>query len=122
APNFNYYSGKPFSGTVNGTSLNAQFGDTFFPLAGRNSFRLPSLINLDVRLSKRFKFRETMSLEFLAEAFNVANRTHVFSVNSTLYNRSGNVLSYNAPFGQVTGTDSTLYRERQIQFAARFQF
>jgi len=56
------------------------------------------------------------------EAFNVANRTHVFSVNSTLYNRSGNVLSYNAPFGQVTGTDSTLYRERQIQFAARFQF
>jgi hypothetical protein len=122
APNFNYYSGRPFSGNVSGTSLNNTFGDAFLPLAGRNSFRLPSLINLDVRLSKRFKFRETMSLEFLAEAFNVANRTHVFSVNSTLYNRSGNVLSYNAPFGQVTGTDSTLYRERQIQFAARFQF
>ena len=127
APNFNYYSGKPFSGTVNGTSLNAQFGDTFFPLAGRNSFRLPSLINLDVRLSKRFKFTETMSLEFLAEAFNVANRTHVFSVSNQLYTRNGTALtptvtSGRVTFGDVTGTDSTLYRERQIQFATRFQF
>ncbi|PYS99846.1 MAG: hypothetical protein DMF63_10145 [Acidobacteria bacterium] len=124
APNFNYYSGRPFSGNVGGTSLNNTFGDSFLPLAGRNSFRVPSLINLDVRLSKRFKFNESMALEFLAEAFNIANRTHVFAVNSTLYNRSGTstVLTYNAPFGQVTGTDSTLYRERQIQFAARFQF
>ena len=125
APNFNYYSGRPFSGNVNGTSLNNTFGDSFFPLAGRNSYRLPSLINLDVRLSKRFKFRETMSLEFLAEAFNIANRTHVFSVFSTLYNRSGSatLLTYEPRFStEVTGTDSTLYRERQIQFAARFQF
>lgn len=124
APNFNYYSGRPFSGNVSGTSLNNTFGDTFLPVAGRNAFRLPSLINLDIRLSKRFKFRETMSLEFLAEAFNVANRTHVFGVNTTLYTRSGSAtnLTYNTAFGQVTGTDSTLYRERQIQFAARFQF
>ncbi|MEO8041172.1 MAG: TonB-dependent receptor [Acidobacteriota bacterium] len=124
APNFNYYSGRPFSGNVNGTSLNNTFGDSFLPVAGRNAFRLPSLINLDVRLSKRFKFRETMSLEFLAEAFNVANRTHVFGVNTTLYSRAGSAtnLTYNTSFGQITGTDSTLYRERQIQFATRFQF
>ena len=124
APNFNYYSGRPFSGNVNGTSLNNSFGDSFLPIAGRNSFRLPSLINLDIRLSKRFKFGETMALEFLAEAFNVANRTHVFAVNNTLYSRAGSatLLTYNTSFGQVTGTDSTLYRERQIQFATRFQF
>ncbi len=124
APNFNYYSGRPFNGNVNGTSLNNTFGDTFLPIAGRNAFRLPSLMNLDVRLSKRFKFRETMSLEFLAEAFNIANRTHVFAQNSTLYSRAGSAttLTYNASFGQITGTDSTLYRERQIQFATRFQF
>ena len=124
APNFNYYSGRPFSGNVSGTSLNNTFGDSFLPIAGRNSFRLPSLINLDARLSKRFRFRETMALELIAEAFNVANRTHVFAENSTLYSRSGSatVLTYNSTFGQVTGTDSTLYRERQIQFAARFQF
>lgn len=122
APNLNYYSGRPFNGNVSGGSLNNTNGDAFFPLAGRNAFRLPSLINLDLRLSKRFKFNETMALEFLAEGFNVFNRTHVFAVNSTLYNRSGNTLTYNTSFGQTTGTDSTLYRERQIQFATRFQF
>jgi hypothetical protein len=122
APNFNYYSGRPFTGSISGTSINNQFGDSFLPLEGRNTFRLPSLINLDVRLSKRFKFGETMALEFLAEAFNVANRTHVFSVNSTFYARSGTVLTFNNDFGNTSGTDSTLYRERQIQFATRFQF
>ena len=127
APNFVYYSGRPFNGTVSGSSLNNQFGDTFFPLAGRNAFRLPSLINLDIRLSKRFRFRETMALELLAEGFNVANRTHVFSVFNTMYARGSgatvNTLTFNPRFNnEVVGTDSTLYRERQIQFAARFQF
>lgn len=123
SPIFTYYSGRPYDGNVSGTSLNNSFGDNRFPLLQRNAFRLPSLINLDARLSKRFRLTETMNLEFLAEAFNVANRTHVFGVNTTFYSRSGNNLNFNAGnFGQVTGTDSTLYRERQIQFAARFQF
>ena len=124
APIFTFYSGRPFSGNVSGTSLNAQFGDAFLPLAGRNSFRAPNIINLDARLSKRFKFRETMALEFLAEAFNVLNRTHVFGLNTTLYNRAGTAttLTYNTPFRDTTGADSTLYRERQVQFSARFQF
>jgi hypothetical protein len=122
APNFNYYSGRPFSGNVSGGSLNNTNGDAFLPIEGRNTFRLPALINVDVRLSKRFRFTESMALEFLAEAFNVANRTHIFTVNTTFYSRSGNVLTYNPDFGNPNGTDSTLYRERQIQFAARFQF
>lgn len=126
APIFVYYSGKPFSGNVSGTSLNGSFGDSFLPLAGRNSFRLPSLWNLDARLSKRFRLTESMNLELLAEAFNVTNRTQIFAENNTLYSRgsgaSSNVLTYNPSFGQVTTTDSTLYRERQIQFSARFQF
>jgi hypothetical protein len=124
APTYTFYSGRPFSGNVSGTSLNASFGDTFLPIAGRNSFRLPNIINLDARLSKRFKFGENMALELLAEGFNVLNRTHVFGENNTLYNRAGSatVLTYNTAFGQVTTTDSTLYRERQVQFAARFQF
>ena len=129
APIFVYYSGRPFDGNVSGASLNNTNGDNRFPLLGRNAFRLPSVINLDLRLSKRFRFSERYNLEFLAEAFNVANRTHVFTVNSTLYNRSGTALNLNTEagtgrllFGDVTGTDSTLYRERQIQFSARFQF
>lgn len=122
SPIFHYYSGRPYTGTVSGTSLNNSFGDNMFPLAGRNSFRLPSLINMDLRLSKRFQLTESMNLELLAEAFNIANKTHVFGVNSALYIRSGSNLNYNTSFGNVTSAQSTLYRERQVQFAARFQF
>jgi len=122
APIYTFYSGGPFTGTVSGASLNQTNGDNLFPLSGRNSFRLPSLHNLDLRLSKRFRFSERYNLEFLAEGFNVFNRTHVFGVNSAFYTRSGTNLTYNDSFGQVTGTDSTLYRERQVQFAVRFQF
>ncbi len=89
APIVTLYSGSPFSGTVSGTSLNGTFGDNRFPLLPRNSFRLPSLQNIDVRLSKRFRLTETMNLEFLAEAFNIVNRTHVFSLNNTFYARAG---------------------------------
>src|SRR5262249_5151436 len=99
-----------------------------FPLNPRNAYRLPGLWNVDARLSKRFKFNETMALELLAEGFNLANRTQVFAENSTLYARGTPAagqpvpLNFNTNFGQVTGTDSTLYRERQVQLAARFQF
>lgn len=122
APIFAYYSGRPFDGNVSGTSLNNTNGDNRFPLNPRNAYRLPRLVNLDLRLSKRFNFSERYRLEFLAEAFNIANRTQVFGQNSTLYARSGTVLTFNPVFGDVTTTDSTLYRERQIQFSTRFQF
>ena len=124
APIVTYYSGKPFDGSVSGTSLNRSNGDNRFPLNPRNAYRLPSIFNIDARLSKRFRLTESMNLELLAEGFNVANRTHVFGENTTLYtvNTTTNVLTFNPSFGQITTTDSTLYRERQIQFAARFQF
>jgi hypothetical protein len=136
APIFTYYSGRPFDGTIQGTSLNGTNGDNRFPLNPRNVFRLPSIINMDLRLSKRFKFAERYAVELLGEVFNLANRTHVFAVNSALFIRAANCaptngipapinannLCANPNFGQVTGTDSTLYRERQVQFAARFQF
>jgi hypothetical protein len=122
SPVFNYFSGRPFDAQVGGTSLNGSFGANFFPVYGRNSERLPALTNIDLRLSKRFRMTETVALEILGEAFNLFNKTHIFGVNSTLYNRTGNNLTLNSAFGQVTGTDSTLFRERQIQFAARLQF
>ncbi len=127
APIYAFYSGKPYDGNVSGGTLNGTFGDTRLPINQRNAFRQPNVQNLDVRLSKRFRFTERYNLELLAEGFNVLNRTNVFGVNSTLYTRSGNTLNFNqtngvANFGQATSADSTLYRERQIQFAARFQF
>jgi hypothetical protein len=73
-------------------------------------------------LSRRFSIGEKAKIEVLAEAFNFFNRTEVTSVNTTLYNLSGSTLTYNPSFGQTTGADSTLFRERQVQLAVRFEF
>lgn len=121
APIFAYYSGRPFDGTVSG-NLNNTSGDNRLPIAPRNDFRLPDIINLDLRVSKRFRFSERYNLEILGEVFNIANRTHVFGVDTLFYSRSGNTLTFNPTFETITTTDSTLYRERQVQFSARFQF
>ena len=61
-------------------------------------------------------------MEFLVEGFNLFNRTQITGVQATMYNLSGNTLTFNTPFGTTTGADSTLFRERQVQFAARFEF
>ncbi|HEY6188174.1 MAG TPA: carboxypeptidase regulatory-like domain-containing protein [Pyrinomonadaceae bacterium] len=135
APIYVYYSGAPFSAVVSGSALNGSNGDNRFTQLPRNSFRLPSIKNMDLRISKRFKFTERYSLEALAEAFNLFNRTQVFGESTTLYtpatncaNTNGivtnnpNGLCFTPAFGSVTTTDSNKYRERQIQFAVRFQF
>jgi hypothetical protein len=84
------------------------------------------LVNVDLRLSKRFNFTERYNLELIAEGFNIFNRTHVFGESNTLYARSGSganqTLTYVPTFGEINATDSFNYRERQIQFAARFHF
>ncbi|HEX8773349.1 MAG TPA: carboxypeptidase regulatory-like domain-containing protein [Pyrinomonadaceae bacterium] len=135
APIYVYYSGAPYSAVVSGSALNGSNGDNRFTELPRNSFRLPSIKNMDLRVSKRFKFSERYSLEALAEAFNLFNRTQVFGQSTTLYtpatncaNTNGivtnnpNGLCFTPAFGSVTTTDSNKYRERQIQFAVRFQF
>jgi hypothetical protein len=128
SPIFHFYSGKPYDGTVSAGSaqINGSGGDNRFPFLPRNYFRLPNLINVDMRVSKRINFTERYNLELIAEGFNVFNRTHVFSKTSQLYIRSGSganqTLTYDTNFGNILGTDSFNYRERQIQFAARFHF
>jgi hypothetical protein len=135
APIYVYYSGAPFSAIVSGSALNGSNGDNRFTQFPRNSFRLPSIKNMDLRVSKRFKFTERYSLEALAEAFNLFNRTQVFGQSTTLYTpatncaatngivtNNANGLCFTPAFGSVTTTDSNKYRERQIQFAVRFQF
>jgi len=77
-----------------------------------------------MRISRRFKFNEGTALEVLAEGFNVFNRTQVTNVNTTLYNQNfaTNTFTFNTPFQSITETGATLFRERQIQFAVRFEF
>jgi outer membrane receptor protein involved in Fe transport len=105
-----------------GGGVNGSGGSTRYPGLPRNFFKQPSIQFLDLRLSRRFSIGEKAKIEVLAEAFNFFNRTQVTTVNTTLYNLSGSTLTFNPTFGQTTGADSTLFRERQVQLAVRFEF
>ncbi len=138
APILNAFSGARFTGNISGNinptsfgvassqtpggGVNGSGGATRFSLVPRNFFKQPNIWYVDARLSRRFSVTESVKLEFLVEGFNVFNRTQVTFVQGTIYNLSGNTLNFNAPFGSTTGADSTLFRERQVQFAARFEF
>jgi outer membrane receptor protein involved in Fe transport len=142
APILNAFSGQRVTGnianSINPTSfgfassqtpgggINGSGGSSRFALLPRNFFKQPNIWYVDARLSRRFSLSEQMKLELLAEGFNVFNRTQVTVVNGTIYNLSGSTLTFNGagtnPFFNVTGADSTLFRERQVQFAARFEF
>ncbi|HEV8591309.1 MAG TPA: TonB-dependent receptor, partial [Pyrinomonadaceae bacterium] len=125
-----YYSGKPFDSFVG--NLNGSNGNGRFPLDGRNAYRLPSVFNTDLRVSKRINFTERYNVEFIAEGFNIFNRTQIFQETNALYTLGSNLvvggvtvsrpLNYSTAFGTPSVTDSFNYRERQIQFAARFHF
>jgi len=142
APILNAFSGQRVTGNISGNitptsfgfasnttpggGINGSGGSSRFSLVPRNFFKQPNIWYLDARLSRRFSLTESVKLEVLAEGFNVFNRTQVTVVNATLYNQAGTTLTFNGagtnPFFNVTGADSTLFRERQVQFAARFEF
>ncbi|HKP81507.1 MAG TPA: TonB-dependent receptor [Pyrinomonadaceae bacterium] len=142
APILNAFSGQRVTGNISGNinpqsfgfasnqtpggGINGSGGSSRFALVPRNFFKQPNIWYVDARLSRRFSISESVKLEFLVEGFNVFNRTQVTVVNPTIYNQSGSTLTFNGagtnPFFNVTGADSTLFRERQVQFATRFEF
>src|SRR5207245_5973214 len=64
-----------------------------FGNAGRSSIRGPALFNVDTSLFKRIPIRESVTLQFRAEAFNVFNRTNLGLPNQVVF--TGNTSSYN---------------------------
>ena len=126
-----------------GGGVNGSGGAGRFTLIPRNQYRLPKIWNLDLRVSRRIRFKESQSLEFLIEGFNLFNRTQVTGENNSIYAISSVAATCNATrtlctpataslspttsagvssFQQVNGAGGTLFRERQIQWAVRFQF
>jgi hypothetical protein len=114
--------GFPSTTTTPGGGVNGSGGSSRFALVPRNFFKQPKIWYFDMRLSRRFRIKENMNFEVLAEGFNLFNRTEVTGVNTTLYTLAGTTLTYSPTFGTTTAADSTLFRERQIQLGARFQF
>jgi Carboxypeptidase regulatory-like domain/TonB dependent receptor len=139
APILNWFSGQRYSPSISGTpagttggGINGSGGQNRLGLVARNFFHQPAIQYLDIRVSRRFSIGEKAKIEVLGEAFNFFNRTQVTSVNTTAYNFQSNAancvglgapcLTFNAPFQTITGADSTLFRERQVQLAVRFEF
>jgi len=149
APIFNAFSGQRVTPTISGTTspannfginsatqaggLNGSGGSTRFAFLPRNYYKQPNIWYADMRISRRFSITEKTKVEVLAEGFNIFNRTLVTSVSPTIYSvdTTGSLasprpfLNFNSGasgFLSVTGADSTLFRERQIQLAARFEF
>ncbi len=108
--------------TTPGGGANGSGGANRFAGLPRNYFKQPNIWYVDLRISRRFKITEGTKLEILGEAFNLFNRTQVTGVNSTVYNLSGTTLTANGTFLSTTAADSTLFRERQVQLAVRFEF
>jgi hypothetical protein len=137
APIVSISSGRPYSAETSGNAAQSGTpprnaigsgvfgsGTTFarFPLFGRNSFRFPSTQNIDLRLSRRFRLAESVNLEVLGEVFNLFNKVNVTDLGRRYYSISGTSLNRDANFGVPNEAGNTVFRERQVQFAARFQF
>jgi hypothetical protein len=85
APIFTYNSGHPFN-LLAGSEVNGDNHSTNDrPIgAGRDTGLGPDLINFDTRLAWKYRLTEKSTLQFTAEAFNLANRTNYASVNNVV--------------------------------------
>ena len=78
---------------------------------GRNAFTSPNFFQWDMRLSKRIPLGERLKLDFIADAFNLFNRTNIAAVNQLCDPSAGPTCSA----GQPTAS----YDARQFQFALK---
>ncbi len=130
APAVTIFSGLPFTAEADNNLTGSSGGGARVPFITRNSFRAPAQATVDFRLSRRFRFSESVNLEVLGEAFNLFNRVNVTSVNDQLYsldssNPNNLRLIAEPDFGLPGSTglnNSFFFRERQIQLAVRFHF
>ncbi len=105
---------------------------------GRNSFTLPNLYNVDLRVTKVWSIHERYSIEFRAEAFNLFNSTLVLAVNANAFTYTaagkavgtgvcgapsgGTCMTPVANFGNESTTSGLLMGPRQLQGGLRFNF
>ncbi|HEX8652955.1 MAG TPA: TonB-dependent receptor [Pyrinomonadaceae bacterium] len=111
---FTYASRLPFNIlTGNDRNFDTNFNDR--PLGvGRNTGRGFDFASLDLRLSRRFRFTESVLLETIIEGFNVLNRPN-FQVPNNVF---GTGLTPLPAFGTPTAAD----HPHQIQLGLRLLF
>lgn len=106
-------AGRQFTDYLNRVTVNTVNGPQYFffdGATGRNTVRGDSFINLDIAVSKKFKFTEDRALIFRTEVFNLLNRANFGLPIGTI----------GAPgFGSAVDTISPA---RMIQFALKYGF
>ncbi len=115
---FTAASGLPVN-PLTGTDNN---GDTYMvdrPAGfGRNSFRAPASVALDLSLAKRVRLGDRSSLEFRAEAFNTLNRSNLIKVNATYGDGAAPLAAFGKPVAGIASSDPA----RQFQFGLKWLF
>ncbi len=94
------------------TVFSGQFGNL-----GRNSVYGPGQRNFDIALSRQFRIRERLKLEFRSDFFNILNHAN-WGSPATGGSGIGTSLSSGATFGQVTAFGPP----RLIQMALKLYF
>jgi hypothetical protein len=101
-PVFQAQNGLPYSATIGtgspavsaySSSWNGAGSNYWIPAIGRNTYRMPNTMVLDLRLEKQFTvqaYDKPYHLQLVGEFFNVANHMNVTGVSSTAYNLSAN--------------------------------
>lgn len=91
SPIVRYNSGHPFNILAGGTDINGDRHSTNDRPLGvpRNSGQGPDFFDFDLRLTKGVKLGEKSQLQFIAEGFNLFNRTNFASVNNEVPTLNG---------------------------------
>jgi hypothetical protein len=109
----------------NGTAVAAAQG-TDIGNVGRNVLRGPGRFNVDFSVIRRFRIRESKSIEFRAEFFNLFNHVNLANpisnfnaVPASSISITGQIIGDPSDFGRITSTSNN---PRLIQFAVKFNF
>jgi hypothetical protein len=130
SPIFRYNSGHPFN-LLAASDVNGDRNPNTDrpPGAGRNTGIGPNYAGFDARLTRSFKITEHARVHFMAEAFNLFNRTNYASVNNAVgatFAPPFNVEGIKAPITSSLGLQplafTRAFAKRQIQLGARVSF
>lgn len=142
--------GNIYGGAMSSSSGAATTGRP--PIIGRNSQPGPGVRNIDFRVTREVPIHGRYSMQLIAEAFNLMNHPIISGTNTTYSMYTGPTVENptsglacpvsgvpdgsvfwgcitpfvpstpSAAFGNATGSSSTLYGARQMQFWAKFFF
>ncbi len=140
-------SGRPYSYNIFGgsrlaggsESINGAGGAVALPTIGRNTLRLPTTINADLRLGRSIPLHDRLVLRLQAEVFNLPNHRNLSSVTeraflpgvesnglTPLVFQDANAIAAEGlnvqPFGTYTSATADLARPRQLQTGLRLEF